>query len=48
MAVISKRLGHSSVGITSDIYSHLHQGVGASAAAGTGAAVRPRATTRTT
>lgn len=48
MTVVSKRLGHSSVGITSDIYSHLLEGVGASAAAATEAAVRPRATTRAT
>jgi integrase len=32
MAVVSKRLGHSSVVITSDTYSHLLDGVGAAAA----------------
>ena len=30
--VVSKRLGHSSVSITSDTYSHLHEGVGREAA----------------
>ena len=28
LALVSKRLGHSSVSITSDIYSHLLEGVG--------------------
>jgi integrase len=32
MAVVSKRLGHSSVSITSDTYSHLLEGVGREAA----------------
>ncbi|NNU28464.1 tyrosine-type recombinase/integrase [Isoptericola sediminis] len=32
MAVVSKRLGHSNVAVTSDTYSHLLGGVGASAA----------------
>ena len=32
MAVISKRLGHSSIAITSDTYSHLLEGVGRDAA----------------
>ena len=32
LAVVSKRLGHSSVAITSDTYSHLLEGVGRKAA----------------
>ena len=32
LAVVSKRLGHSSVAITSDTYSHLLEGVGREAA----------------
>jgi integrase len=32
MAVVSKRLGHSNTGVTTDTYSHLLGGVGASAA----------------
>ena len=32
LAVVSKRLGHSSVTITSDTYSHLLEGVGRVAA----------------
>ena len=32
IAVVSKRLGHSSIAITSDTYSHLLGGVGAHAA----------------
>jgi Phage integrase family len=32
MAVVSKRLGHSSIAITSDTYSHLLEGVGRDAA----------------
>ncbi|GAB6939049.1 hypothetical protein JCM11754A_25760 [Isoptericola variabilis] len=32
MAVVSKRLGHSNTAVTSDTYSHLLGGVGASAA----------------
>jgi integrase len=32
MAVVSKRLGHSSIAITSDTYSHLLEGVGLQAA----------------
>ncbi|MGB4779795.1 MAG: tyrosine-type recombinase/integrase [Microbacterium sp.] len=41
MAVVSKRLGHSSVAITSDTYSHLLDGVGAQAASAA-AALIPR------
>lgn len=44
VAVVSKVLGHSSVSITADIYSHLLPGVGRSAAAAAAALVRPRAT----
>jgi integrase len=32
IAVVSKRLGHSSIGITADTYSHLLEGVGHDAA----------------
>lgn len=32
IAVVSKRLGHSSISITSDTYSHLLEGVGHDAA----------------
>ena len=32
LAVVSKRLGHSSIAITSDTYSHLLEGVGRQAA----------------
>lgn len=45
VAVVSKVLGHSSVSITADIYSHLLPGVGRTAAEAMEAAVRPRATT---
>ena len=38
-ATVSKRLGHSSIAITVDIYSHLLKGVGADAAARTAAMV---------
>lgn len=41
LAVVSKRLGHSSVQITSDTYSHLLEGVG-QAAANAAAALVPR------
>ncbi len=41
LAVVSKRLGHSSVTVTSDVYSHLIGGVGA-AAAEAAAALVPR------
>lgn len=41
LAVVSKRLGHSSVAITSDTYSHLLDGVGAQAASAA-AALIPR------
>ena len=46
MAVVSKRLGHSSISITSDTYSHLLEGVGHEAAAAAAALV-PRAVRRT-
>ncbi|WP_175401134.1 site-specific integrase [Gordonia sp. UCD-TK1] len=42
IAVVSKRLGHSSISITSDTYSHLLDGVGAQAAEAAAALV-PRA-----
>ncbi len=42
IAVVSKRLGHSSLSITSDTYSHLLRGVGQAAAEATAAMV-PRA-----
>ena len=41
IAVVSKRLGHSSISITSDTYSHLIGGVG-SAAAEAAAGLVPR------
>ena len=41
IAVVSKRLGHSSIAITSDTYSHMLEGVGA-AAAEAAAALVPR------
>jgi len=44
LAIVSKRLGHSSVSITADVYSHLLPGVGRQAADAMEAAVRPRAT----
>jgi len=40
IAVVSKRLGHSSIGITSDTYSHLLEGVGKDAAERAWALVR--------
>ena len=46
MAVVSKRLGHSSLAITSDTYSHLLEGVGQQAATAAAALV-PRADRRT-
>ena len=45
LAVISKRLGHSSLAITAGTYSHLLEGVGASAAE-KAAALVPRANRR--
>ena len=47
--VVSKRLGHSSISVTTDIYSHLLEGVGRRAAeAAMGLVPRtPRATTQT-
>src|SRR6185312_7638558 len=41
LAIVSKRLGHSSVQVTSDTYSHLLDGVGAQAATAA-AALIPR------
>ena len=41
LAVVNKRLGHSSVQVTSDIYGHLLDGVGI-AAASAAAALIPR------
>lgn len=46
MAVVSKRLGHSSLAITSDTYSHLLEGVGQQAATAAAALV-PRIDRRT-
>lgn len=46
MAVVSKRLGHSSLSITSDTYSHLLEGVGLQAATAAAALV-PRHNRRT-
>ena len=43
MAVVSKRLGHSSIAITADTYSHLLAGVGRQVADATEALVGPRA-----
>ena len=45
VAVVSKRMGHSSVRLTVDTYSHLLQGVSRQAADTAEALVRPRATT---
>ena len=45
VAVVSKRMGHSSVRLTVDTYSHLLQGVGRQAADAAEALVRPRVTT---
>ena len=47
--VVSKRLGHSSISVTTDIYSHLLEGVGRRAAeAAMGLVPRsPKATTET-
>jgi integrase len=42
IALVSKRLGHSSVAITSDTYSHMLEGVGREAAE-RAAALVPRA-----
>lgn len=39
LAVVSKRLGHSTIGITADTYSHMLEGVGAQAAAAAAALV---------
>ena len=46
MAIVSKRLGHSSISITSDTYSHLLEGVGQQAASAAAALV-PRRDRRT-
>ncbi len=45
VAVISKRLGHSSIRITADVYGHLLPGAGRQAADAMEALLRPRATT---
>lgn len=45
VAVVSKRMGHSSVRVTVDIYSHLLGGVGRQAADAAEAMLPPRATT---
>jgi hypothetical protein len=45
VAVVSKRIGHSSVRLTVDTYSHLLRGVGRQAADAAEALVRPRVTT---
>lgn len=45
LAVVSKRLGHSSIAITSDTYSHMLEGVGRQAAEAAAALV-PRRVTR--
>jgi integrase len=42
IAVVSKRLGHSSIRVTGDIYSHLLEGVGRQAAEAAEALVPPR------
>jgi integrase len=44
IAVVSKRMGHSSIRVTVDTYSHLLSGVGRQAADAAEALVRPRAT----
>ncbi|MGY1846874.1 tyrosine-type recombinase/integrase [Blastococcus sp. SYSU DS1021] len=44
IAVVSKRMGHSSIRVTVDTYSHLLPGVGRSAAEAAESLVRPRAT----
>lgn len=46
LPIVSKRLGHSSISITSDTYSHLLEGVGKQAAEAA-AALIPRTTVRT-
>ena len=43
MAVVSKRLGHSGIRVTSDTYTHLLEGVGRQAAEAA-AALIPRGT----
>jgi integrase len=45
IAVVSKRMGHSSIRVTADVYGHLLAGVGRKAADAAEALVRPRATT---
>ena len=45
MAVVSKRLGHSGIRITSDTYTHLLEGVGRQAAEAA-AALIPRGSSR--
>jgi hypothetical protein len=43
MAVVSKRLGHSTTAFTADTYTHLLQGVGQAAAEAAAALVPARA-----
>jgi hypothetical protein len=45
IAIVSKRLGHSSIRVTSDTYSHMLEGAGRSAADAAEGLVRPRTTT---
>jgi integrase len=45
IAIVSKRLGHSSIRVTGDIYSHLLGGVGRQAAEAAEALVPPRVAT---
>lgn len=45
VAVISKRLGHSSIRITADVHGRLLSGAGRQAAGVTEAVLRPPATT---
>jgi integrase len=42
--IVSKRLGHSTIAITSDLYSHLLAGAHQAAADAGEAALRPRRT----
>jgi integrase len=44
LAVVSKRLGHSQLAVTSDTYSHLIAGAGKAAAEAAAALVQPRST----
>lgn len=48
IAVVSKRMGHSSIRVTVDTYAHLMDGVGRAAADAAEGLVRPRATASTT